>query len=231
VSPRVLNAAVFASGGGTNFQALIDREGPDGEGSALWRTRVLVVDRGGIGAIERAKRAGVPVCHMPVSGRDPKELGDATLAVLAAGQVEVIFLAGYLRLVPSAVTAAFRRRILNVHPALLPEFGGKGMWGRSVHEAVLRSGAKRSGATVHYVDDRYDEGAVLAQWPVPVAPGDDADALAARVLAVEHLLYPLTAQHVCQALAHGEEPAPLPPPDDADPARLATLVQRAFRSR
>jgi formyltetrahydrofolate-dependent phosphoribosylglycinamide formyltransferase len=226
---RVLNAAVFASGGGTNFQALLDREGP--EGGALWRTRVLVVDRDGISAIERAKRAGVPVCHMPVSGRDPEELGEATLAVLGAAQVEVILLAGYLRLVPAVVTAAFRRRILNVHPALLPDFGGKGMWGRAVHEAVIRSGAKRSGATVHYVDDRYDEGAILAQWPVPVLPGDDADALAARVLAVEHLLYPLTAQHVCRALASGEDPAPLPPPGDADPAHLATLVQRAFTSR
>jgi phosphoribosylglycinamide formyltransferase-1 len=231
VIPRVLNAAVFASGGGTNFQALLDREGLEGEGGALWTTRVLVVDREGIGAIERARRAGVPVCHMPVSGRDPKELGEATLAVLRAAQVEMILLAGYLRLVPSAVTAAFHRRILNVHPALLPEFGGKGMWGRAVHEAVIRSGVKRSGATVHYVDDRYDEGAVLAQWPVPVLPGDDPESLAARVLRVEHLLYPLTAQHVCRALANGKEPAPLPPPDDADPAHLATLVQRAFTSR
>jgi formyltetrahydrofolate-dependent phosphoribosylglycinamide formyltransferase len=230
VTSRVLNAAVFASGGGTNFQALLDREGR-GSGGALWKTRLLVVDRAGIGAIQRAVRAGVPVCHLFVSGRDPKELGEATLAALDAAQIEVIFLAGYLRLVPAAVTTAFRRRILNVHPALLPDFGGKGMWGRAVHEAVIRAGVARSGATVHYVDGRYDEGAILAQWPVPVLPGDDADALAARVLEVEHLLYPLAAQHVCRALANGEEPAPLPPPEDADPALLATLVQRAFGSR
>jgi formyltetrahydrofolate-dependent phosphoribosylglycinamide formyltransferase len=228
-----VNAAVFASGGGSNFQALLDREGQ----GALWRTRLLVVDRDGIGAITRAERAGVPVCHMPVSGRDKQELGEATLAVLRAAEVDVVFLAGYLRLVPAAVTAAFRRRILNVHPALLPDFGGKGMWGRAVHEAVLRAGVARTGVTVHFVDERYDEGDVLAQWPVPVLPGDDPDTLAARVLEVEHLLYPLAAQHLCRALAAGEEPAPLPPPDDGASADgavspfLLELVKGAFRTR
>ena len=230
----MLNAAVFASGGGSNFQALLDREG---KGGALWRTRLLVVDRLGIGAIERAERAGIPVRHISVSGRDAKELGEETLAALRAAGVEVIFLAGYLRLVPAAVTAAFPRRILNVHPALLPDFGGKGMWGRAVHEAVIRSGVDRSGVTVHFVDDRYDEGGILAQWPVAVLPGDDARSLAARVLEVEHLLYPLAAQQLCRALAAGEEPVPLPPPGDGrvpdgtvSPI-LLELVQGAFSFR
>jgi formyltetrahydrofolate-dependent phosphoribosylglycinamide formyltransferase len=228
VSRPSFGAAVFASGGGTNFQALLDREGPDGRGGALWRTRLLVVDRMGIGAIERAQRAGVPVCHMPVANRDPAELGEATLAALRAAEVDVIFLAGYLRLVPAAVVSAYHRRILNVHPAPLPQFGGKGMWGRAVHEAVLRSGVARSGVTVHFVDKRYDEGAILAQWPVPILPGDDADTLAARVLEVEHLLYPLAAQRLCRALAAGEEPAPLPAPGAGGP-RLVELVQEAFQ--
>jgi formyltetrahydrofolate-dependent phosphoribosylglycinamide formyltransferase len=230
VSARLLNAAVFASGSGTNFQALLDREGPEGKGSALWRTRLLVVDREGIGAIERAKRAGVPVCRMPVTGRDPEELGAATLSVLRAAGIQVIFLAGYLRLVPPAVTSAFHRRILNVHPALLPDFGGKGMWGRAVHEAVLRSGVRVTGVTVHFADKRYDEGAILAQWPVPVLPGDDAETLAARVQEVEHLLYPLAAQRLCRALAAGEEPAPLAASGEGDP-RLVELVQEAFQPR
>jgi formyltetrahydrofolate-dependent phosphoribosylglycinamide formyltransferase len=229
VSSRLLGAAVFASGSGSNFQALLDREGPDGKGGALWRTRLLVVDREGIGAIERAKRAGVPVCLMPVSGRDPEELGAATLSVLRAAEIEVIFLAGYLRLLPSAVTSAFPRRIINVHPALLPDFGGRGMWGRAVHEAVLRAGVRRTGVTVHFVNERYDEGAILAQWPVPVLPGDDANTLAARVLEVEHRLYPLAAQRLCRALAAGQEPAPLPAPDEGD--SLVELVQEAFQPK
>ena len=227
-----MNAAVFASGSGTNFQALLDREG---EAGALWTTRLLVVDRQGIGAVKRAERAGVPVCHIPVRGRDPGELSAATLAVLRAAEIDVIFLAGYLRLVPAAVTEAFQNRILNVHPALLPAFGGRGMWGPAVHEVVLRSGARVSGVTVHFVDERYDEGSILAQWPVPVRAGDDAETLATRVLEVEHLLYPLAAQHLCRALAGGADWAPLAPPGEAfslgtSKSCLLGLVAEAFQN-
>jgi formyltetrahydrofolate-dependent phosphoribosylglycinamide formyltransferase len=226
--PAPINAAVFASGSGSNFQALLDREGK----GALWRTRLLVVDRPGAGAVERAERAGVRVVHVPVSGRDPAEVGEATLAALRAADVQVIFLAGYLRLVPGSVCGAFPHRILNVHPALLPMFGGKGMWGIAVHEAVLRAGARLTGATVHFVDERYDEGSILAQWPVPVLPGDDAPRLAARVLEVEHLLYPLAAQHLCRALAAGGRPAPLAAPHDTfDGTSLARLTEAAFHHR
>jgi phosphoribosylglycinamide formyltransferase-1 len=223
----VINAAVFASGSGTNLQALLDREGK----GALWRTRLLVVDRPGAGAIGRAQLAGVQIAHLPVTGRDPVGLGEQTIAVLRAADVQVIFLAGYLRLIPGAVCAAFPHRILNIHPALLPAFGGKGMWGAAVHEAVLRAGVRVTGPTVHLVDERYDEGAILAQWPVPVLPGDDVPALAARVLAVEHQLYPLAAQHVCRAIAAGERPAPLAHSCASfDTSTLDQLVQGAFRS-
>ena len=228
-----MNAAVFASGSGSNFQALLDREGQ----GALWRTHVLIVDRPQAGAVVRAERAGVPVRHVPVAGRDPVELGAETLVALRDAGVDVIFLAGYLRMVPPAVVAAFPRRIVNVHPALLPGFGGRGMWGTAVHEAVLRSGLRITGVTVHLVDDRYDEGAILAQWPVPVCPGDDVATLAARVLRVEHLLYPLAAQHLCRSLAVGEEPAPLAPPcaafslvDGLDDSYLTQFNQGAFQT-
>jgi phosphoribosylglycinamide formyltransferase-1 len=223
----LINAAVFASGSGTNFQALLDREGK----GALWRTRLLVVDREGAGAVERARRAGIETRHIAVSGRDPVGVGAEMLAALRAADVQLILLAGYLRLVPGSVCAAFPHRILNVHPALLPGFGGKGMWGAAVHEAVLRSGARVTGATVHLVDERYDAGAILAQWPVPVLPGDDVASLAARVLTVEHLLYPLAVQHVCRAVAAGERPAPFAPPAESfDTSTLTQLVQGAFRS-
>src|SRR5207244_6040575 len=103
----------------------------------------------------------------------------------------LVFLAGYLKRVPSAAVARFALRMINIHPALLPAFGGPGMYGRRVHERVLASGAAISGATVHYVDEEYDHGPIIAQWPVPVRPGDTPETLAARVLEVEHRLLPL----------------------------------------
>ena len=228
-----MNAAVFASGSGSNFQALLDREGR----GALWRTRLLVVDRAGAGAVARAEKGVIPVRHVPVTERPSGELGEETLAALQEARVDVIFLAGYLRLVPPSVVAAFPRRILNVHPALLPAFGGKGMWGSAVHEAVLKSGARVTGVTVHFVDERYDGGTILAQWPVPVRPSDDAGTLAKRVLRVEHLLYPLAAQHLCRALAAEVEPVPLAPPHEAfslvdglGDSVLTKMNQGAFRS-
>ena len=176
--------------------------------------------------------------HVPVTGRLTGEVGEETLAALREAQVDVIFLAGYLRLIHPSVVAAFPRRILNAHPALLPAFGGKGMWGAAVHKAVLESGARVTGVTVHFVDERYDEGTILAQWPVPVRPHDDAGALAARVLRVEHLLYPLAAQRLCRALAAEVEPSSLAPSQEAfslvdglDESLLTHMIQGAFRSK
>jgi folate-dependent phosphoribosylglycinamide formyltransferase PurN len=110
--------------------------------------------------------------------------------LLGEHRVDLIVLAGYLRLVPRSVVAAHRGRIINVHPALLPAFGGTGMYGRRVHSAVIEHGASVSGATVHFVDEEYDRGPIIAQWPVPVLPDDTPETLAARVLRVEHLLLP-----------------------------------------
>jgi folate-dependent phosphoribosylglycinamide formyltransferase PurN len=113
--------------------------------------------------------------------------------------VDFIALAGFLRLLPKDVIAEYQSRILNVHPALLPSFGGAGMYGDRVHRAVLLSGAGVSGATVHYVDEEYDNGTILAQWPVPVLADDSVHSLAGRVLKVEHVLYP----RVIDAVASG----------------------------
>jgi len=209
-----LRAAVFASGSGSNFQSLLDAEANGGP-EHPWRTVLLVSDREGIGALQRAERAGIPTRVIPVSRREAHEVGRETVTALEAAGVEVIFLAGYLRLIPGAVVARWPRRILNIHPALLPAFGGTGMWGRHVHEAVLASGARVTGPTVHFVDERYDEGTILAQWPVPVRPGDTPDTLAARVLRTEHRLYPAAAAHLCRALRAGGDPGPLDFPGDA----------------
>jgi formyltetrahydrofolate-dependent phosphoribosylglycinamide formyltransferase len=224
-----LAAAAFASGSGSNFQSLLDAQAR----GAPWRFRLLLSDREEAGALERARRAGVETKVIRVFGRDPVEVGQETVSALFDAAVQVIFLAGYLRLVPARVVEAFRGRILNVHPALLPAFGGKGMYGRRVHEAVLAAGVRVSGATVHLVDEQYDEGDVLAQWPVPVLRGDSPETLAERVLAVEHRLYPLAADRLCRALAAGRHPIPLRPPTseyrEGDPLpSIEPLFQETF---
>lgn len=217
--------AVFASGGGTNFQSLLDHQTLGGD----WEIRLLISDRDGAGALGRAERAGVDTRVIPVKGRASEEVAADTVAALGEAGIRVILLAGYLRLVPSEVIRAFPRRILNIHPALLPSFGGKGMWGRHVHEAVLASGASFSGPTIHFVDEEYDTGTIFAQWPVPVWPDDTPDSLAARVLEVEHVLYPLAADHLCRAVARNEEPAPFSPPGET--VRVAGTFSRDEVSR
>jgi phosphoribosylglycinamide formyltransferase 1 len=187
-----LPTAVFVSGGGSNLQALLDRFASGGAA----RIALVITDRQGAGALQRAAAGGVPALHIPTTGRAADEVAQDTLAALHRYDIELVALAGYLRLVPAAVTRAYRDRILNIHPALLPAFGGRGMYGRHVHEAVLAAGCRVTGATVHRVDDRYDEGRIIAQWPVPVLPGDDASTLAARVLQVEHRLYPAAVEAV-----------------------------------
>ncbi len=177
-----VRVAVLASGGGSNLQALLDHQGA---ADAAYEVAVVASDRAAAGALDRAAARGVPAAHLA----DPAD-GAALLALLAVHAAELVVLAGYLRLVPAAVTTAYAGRMLNVHPALLPAFGGPGMYGRHVHAAVLRSGARVSGATVHFVDEAYDRGAIAAQWPVPVLPDDTAERLAARVLAAEHALLP-----------------------------------------
>jgi len=171
--------AVLVSGGGTNLQALLDALGR----GAVARIARVVSSRGDAAALERARRAGVPV-EVLADPADPAEV------IRAAGDARLVVLAGYLKRVPPAAVARFRWRVINIHPALLPAFGGDGMYGRRVHEAVLASGVALSGATVHYVDEEYDRGPILAQWPVPVRADDTPDSLAARVLEVEHRLLP-----------------------------------------
>lgn len=187
--------AVLASGRGSNLQALMDalRHPPGTPG----RVALVVSDRADAGALERARGAGIPTLAVTADGTETAAL----LEAFAAHEIGLVVLAGYLKRVPDRVVAAFHGRILNVHPALLPAFGGPGMYGRHVHEAVLQSGARVSGVTVHVVDEQYDHGPILAQWPVPVRPGDTADTLAARVLEVEHRLLPAVTLACCRRLA------------------------------
>jgi len=187
--------AVLASGGGSNLQAIIDHL--DQLGARRGGDVVLVASsRSDAGALERATRRQIPGVVL-ASTNEPE--GAARDGLLDEHQVDLIVLAGYLKLVPGEVVAKYHGRIVNVHPALLPAFGGPGMYGQRVHHAVIESGARVTGVTAHFVDEQYDRGRIIAQWPVPVFGSDDAGTLAARVLRVEHLLYP----RIVDAIAAG----------------------------
>lgn len=173
-----VRVAVLASGGGTNLQALLD-----GLQGATARVTRVISNRRGAGALDRARRADVPVFVLS----DPANADEYLEAV---GDAQLVVLAGYLKLIPSPVVSRFPWRMINIHPAPLPDFGGPGMYGRRVHEAVLAAGKKESGASVHYVTEEYDRGEVIARARVPVLPGDTPDTLAARVLTAEHRLLP-----------------------------------------
>jgi len=188
VADSSLRLAVFASGGGTNFQAILDAI----ERGDLPATAALCVSNtSDAGALDRAERRDVPTAIVnPAAFDTPADFGDALLDRLAAHDVTFVALAGYMRKIPPNVVDAYRGRMTNIHPALLPAFGGKGMYGMRVHRAVIDYGVHWSGATVHLVDEEYDHGPVVLQEPVPVYADDTPDALAARVLDVEHRLYP-----------------------------------------
>ncbi len=191
--PRT-RVAAFVSGGGSNFVAVHDFQRDRGS-NAAGEVVLVVSNKPGCAALTRAADRGITSVVL-----DAPRDGDALLALLQAHRIEVLVLAGYLALVPSQVTRAYRGKIVNVHPALLPAFGGPGMYGRRVHAAVLDTGARISGATVHFVDEVYDRGAIIAQWPVPVFEEDSPETLAARVLRVEHAILP-RPDHV-EAMLH-----------------------------
>jgi phosphoribosylglycinamide formyltransferase-1 len=193
--PRI---AVFISGGGSNLQSIIDATK-----SGILRAKVVYVvssKRKAYG-LERAAKEGIETAVFKVKKYPtPQAAGEDMLRNLEERGVDYIALAGYLSLLPVPVVKAYRNRITNIHNALLPKFGGKGMYGHHVHEAVLAAGETESGPTVHIVDEIYDHGKILDQIRVPVRPDDTPDSLAARVLEQEHRLYP----RVLQKLISGE---------------------------
>ncbi len=201
--------AVFASGGGSNLQALIDSFHGAAGVSADVRIVLVITDREECGALDRARTAGIDYAVIRNdSSTDPGDVARAMIDALEGAGIQLIALAGYVRLIPAAVVAHYRNAVLNIHPSLLPEFGGKGMYGGRVHDAVLRSGSRVTGVTVHFVDEVYDRGGIIAQWPVPVLPEDTRDTLARRVLQVEHLLYPAALEAIVTKSITDERPQP-----------------------
>ncbi len=179
-----MRIAIFASGGGSNFQAIADacRAGEIPASVVL-----CVASSAGAGVCDRAQTMNIPVFVVKgISDPETEELQ----AVLARHQVDFIALAGFMRKIPGSLVRAFENRMLNIHPALLPAFGGTGMYGSRVHEAVIAEGVSSSGATVHIVDEEYDTGPIVLQESITVLGTDTPASLAMRVLEVEHRLYP-----------------------------------------
>lgn len=181
-----MRLALFASGGGSNAAAILDAIDA---GTVRAEAVILISDRPDAVALTRASDRGLPTAIV-APGEDEAVFAQSLLDVLAAHEADAIALAGYLRKIPDPVVWAYRDRILNVHPSLLPAFGGPGWYGPRVHQGVIDYGCRVSGATVHLVDSQYDTGPVVLQETVPVEPDDTAETLAARVLAVEHRLFP-----------------------------------------
>ena len=191
-----MRVAVAVSGRGSNLEALLDALGDGREA----RVVLVLSNRADAPALERARSRGIATAVLADHRSAPEWLD-----LLERHGADLLVLAGYLKLVPPGVISRHRGRVLNVHPALLPAFGGPGMYGHRVHEAVLASGASESGCTVHLVDEEYDRGAILGQRRVPVLPGDTPDTLAARVLREEHRILPAAVL----AAARAGKPVPL----------------------
>lgn len=195
----MMRIAVLASHGGTILQAVIDAC----QSRELDATVVLVISNNSrSGAMARARAAGIATAHLSsATHREAEALDAAMLQALSDAGADWVLLAGYMKKLGPQVLGAFRDRILNTHPALLPKYGGAGFFGRRVHEAVLAAGDTESGATVHLVDQHYDSGPILAQVRVPVRPGDDAAELEERVKVAERKLVVATLAELAQPRA------------------------------
>jgi phosphoribosylglycinamide formyltransferase 1 len=191
-----MNIAVFASGRGSNFQAILKAID---SGSLPARVVLAISNNANAGALELARSREIRALHISEKMFSSNEAyAKALITALKERKIEVIALAGFLKKMPTGVIRQWRNRVVNIHPALLPSFGGTGMYGHHVHEAVIESGVKFSGATVHFVDEEYDRGPILLQKTVAVTKDDTPDTLAAKVLKIEHEIYPLALKAIAE---------------------------------
>lgn len=184
--------AIFASGNGSNAEALL--HGAYRIGS-LYSIALVASNNSQCGAVQVAAMYGIPTLHISTHTHpDSASYTRAMLKALRWAQTDLIVLAGYMKKLPDEVITVYKKRVLNIHPALLPKYGGQGMFGKHVHEAVLAAGESETGVTVHQVEGEYDTGAIVAQERVPVVVGDTAETLSERVRVCEHVLYPKVVQ-------------------------------------
>jgi phosphoribosylglycinamide formyltransferase-1 len=200
--PVRIGILLSGKGRGSNMQAIIDATR---DGRIPGEVALVVSTSPGAPALERAQANGVPARLISAKQHpDPEMLDAALVDAFERARVDLICLAGYMRLLSPAFVESFRGRIMNVHPALLPAFGGKGFYGHHTHQAVLDSGAKLSGVTVHFADDQYDHGPIILQRVVPVREDDTVETLAARVLEEEHRAYPEAIRLFAEGRLHIE---------------------------
>jgi len=192
-----IGVLVGAKGRGSNLMAILNAIGA---GSLSGQVAVVIGSLKGAPALEAAALAGIETVIVGTANRTDDEYGDVLLRAIAKRDVDLVVLAGYMRRLPDALTTFYAGRIINIHPSLLPAFGGHGMYGRKVHEAVRDAGVLETGCTVHVVDNEYDHGAVVAQRRVDVLPEDSVDDIAARVLGAEHSLLVDVIRDICSGL-------------------------------
>jgi phosphoribosylglycinamide formyltransferase 1 len=185
--------AIFASGAGSNAQQIINYF----RGSTLATVALIVCNKPGAGVISIAEKEKIPLLLIE---KERFFAGDGYLPELQKSKTDLIVLAGFLWKIPQVLIDAYPKRIINIHPALLPKYGGKGMYGQYVHEAILNAGEMESGITIHYVDEHYDNGDIIFQTACPVLEDDSPEALAHRIHRLEHLHYPLIIEEVLQKL-------------------------------
>lgn len=192
------NIAIFASGNGTNAENIIKYF----SGNKDIKVKIVMTNKADAFVLERAHRLGIPTLYI-----NREQWADAThiLTLLHEQQIDFIVLAGFLARIPDALLHAYPNRIVNIHPSLLPKFGGKGMYGNKVHEAVVAAGETESGITIHYLNEHYDEGQIIAQYRCPVMPDDTPQDVATRVHALEYEYYPKVIEQLLMTLPATDE--------------------------
>ena len=179
-----MNIGFFASHNGSNMQAVIDA---CKDGCLDANPSIVISNNGNAGAVKRAKKENIPYYIFNTSTYfSSVDLDSAMLNTLLQHEVELIILAGYMKKIGEKILRHYKGRLINIHPSLLPKYGGKGMYGTHVHEAVLKAGEKETGITIHIVDEEYDTGPIIAQTPISVTDDDTVDSLSKRVLEREH---------------------------------------------
>lgn len=191
--------AVLVSGGGSNLQSIIDQT-KNGILKDIAEVVIVISNNPSAYGLERAKKGNIKAVALDYKNMSKQDYDDQMYKLIKESGADIICLAGYLKKISDKIVKEYKSRILNIHPALLPKFGGKGMYGHFVHEAVVKAKEKKSGPTVHYVDENYDTGSIILQKEVPVYETDTPEDVAKRVLVQEHIIFPQAIKKVIESL-------------------------------